>query len=214
MNISEYKIQQIKSYINDQIINTNKSLYEIKDEIIKNEAQDIKSEIENIFNQIEENRNRSKAFDNINGLSSSQNAAWLDQKILDEGKCWNRYKSYLINKKFSSNAIEDIDQYTQAIVTNCSNPKETIVDSKGLVIGYVQSGKTANFIGLLSRAIDAGYKLIIVLTGTKEKLRRQTQKRITKDLCSFNRDQIVIKTGTNVDFKIPQNTQKIFFIAI
>ena len=134
MNISEYKIQQIKSYINDQIINTNKSLYEIKDEIIKNEAQDIKSEIENIFNQIEEKRNRSKAFDNINGLSSSQNAAWLDQKILDEGKCWNRYKSYLINKKFSSNAIEDIDQYTQAIVTNCSNPKETIVDSKGLLL--------------------------------------------------------------------------------
>lgn len=203
MIISEYKIQSIKSYINEQITKTNKSLNEIKDEIIRNESPDIQPEIENIFNQIEENRNRSKAFDNINGLSSSQNTAWLDQKILDEGKCWNRYKSYLNEKDFSLKAIDDIDQYTQAIITNCSNPKETSVDSKGLVVGYVQSGKTANFIGLLSRAVDAGYKLIIVLTGTKEKLRRQTQKRITKDLCSFNRDEIVIKTGKNVDFKIP-----------
>ena len=163
MIISEYKIQSIKSYINEQITKTNKSLNEIKDEIIRNESPDIQPEIENIFNQIEENRNRSKAFDNINGLSSSQNTAWLDQKILDEGKCWNRYKSYLNEKDFSLKAIDDIDQYTQAIITNCSNPKETSVDSKGLVVGYVQSGKTANFIGLLSRAVDAGYKLIIVL---------------------------------------------------
>src|SRR5699024_9743317 len=51
-----------------------------------------------------------------------------------------------------------------------------------LVVGHVQSGKTANFTGVLAKAIDAGYKLIIVLTGTYENLRSQTQKRLDMEL--------------------------------
>lgn len=64
-----------------------------------------------------------------------------------------------------------------------SNPSRTSAyQSKGLVVGYVQSGKTANFTGLMAKAIDAGYKFIIVLTGTVELLRAQTQKRLDKEL--------------------------------
>ena len=54
--------------------------------------------------------------------------------------------------------------------------------SKGLVVGYVQSGKTANFTGVVAKAIDAGYRLVIVMTGTIEMLRAQTQRRIDMDL--------------------------------
>ena len=51
-------------------------------------------------------------------------------------------------------------------------------DRRGLVYGHVQSGKTANYIGLINRAFDSGYKIVIVLTGMTEDLRSQTQRRI------------------------------------
>src|SRR5690606_29493487 len=49
---------------------------------------------------------------------------------------------------------------------------------RGMVMGDVQSGKTSNYTGLICKAADAGYKLIILLTGTLESLRRQTQERL------------------------------------
>ena len=51
---------------------------------------------------------------------------------------------------------------------------------KGLVFGKVQSGKTSNFIGVIAKAIDCGYDLIIVLAGLSEDLRQQTQERVDK----------------------------------
>ena len=51
-------------------------------------------------------------------------------------------------------------------------------DRRGLVIGHVQSGKTANYIGLVTKAADAGYKFIIVIAGIHNNLRKQTQQRI------------------------------------
>src|ERR1700704_2142204 len=52
----------------------------------------------------------------------------------------------------------------------------------GIFVGYVQSGKTANFTGVLARAADAGYRLFIVLAGTINILRDQTQRRLDKEL--------------------------------
>ncbi len=57
-----------------------------------------------------------------------------------------------------------------------------VKQTKGLVVGYVQSGKTANFTGVIAKAIDAGYRLVIVMTGTIEILRAQTQRRIDMEL--------------------------------
>jgi hypothetical protein len=52
-------------------------------------------------------------------------------------------------------------------------------------VGYVQSGKTANFTGVVAKAVDAGYRLIIVLTGTTDLLRGQTQRRLDKELAGY-----------------------------
>ncbi len=60
--------------------------------------------------------------------------------------------------------------------------QEEAYQAKGLVVGYVQSGKTANFTGVVAKAIDAGYRLVIVLTGTMNLLRAQTQRRIDMEL--------------------------------
>ena len=210
MEFNPHTVKKLKAYIDSMILNDKYSLEEIKSDLIKNENEENHPIIEFLINEKIEKRKLAKAFDKINGFSSSQNSAWLDESLLN-GNCWESYKNYLKNKDFSSSAIQNIDLYTKAIITNCSNPNENLVDSKGLVVGYVQSGKTANFIGLLARAVDVGYKLIIVLTGTKEKLRRQTQKRIKKDLCSYNHKYIAVKTGDKKDFTPPSDAPQNWF---
>lgn len=97
---------------------------------------------------------------------------------------WDDYEAYLRDtKKWSAEAIASLDQTTTDVVERLSNPtRESIKQTKGLVVGYVQSGKTANFTGVVAKAIDAGYRLIIVLTGTIEILRAQTQRRMDMEL--------------------------------
>ncbi|SCZ64740.1 Z1 domain-containing protein [Thiohalomonas denitrificans] len=97
---------------------------------------------------------------------------------------WDHYEKYLAQeKKWPAPSINTIDQSTNAIVERLANPTcPDIKRTKGLVVGYVQSGKTANFTGVIAKAIDAGYRLVIVMTGTIEILRAQTQRRIDMEL--------------------------------
>ncbi len=93
-------------------------------------------------------------------------------------KLWLRYKSYL-KKKDGSFPIDSVDDLTDKILDKCVNPKiKGGWDRRGMVVGNVQSGKTANYIGLINKATDAGYKLIIVIAGVHNSLRAQTQLRI------------------------------------
>jgi len=96
---------------------------------------------------------------------------------------WDQYRSVLRDKGFAPEAIDALDESTGAIIERLADPSQEVpYQSKGLVVGYVQSGKTANFAGTIAKAVDAGYKLVIVLTGTIELLRSQTQKRLDKEL--------------------------------
>lgn len=96
---------------------------------------------------------------------------------------WNAYRGVLERSGWSPEAIAGLDESTSNIVGRLADPAGcTSYQSKGLVVGYVQSGKTANFTGITAKAIDAGYRLIIVLTGTIELLRGQTQRRLDREL--------------------------------
>ncbi|WP_063057183.1 Z1 domain-containing protein [Nocardia salmonicida] len=97
---------------------------------------------------------------------------------------WDDYEAHLRDTKgWDSHAISALNETTTDVVERLSDPtRETIKQTKGLVVGYVQSGKTANFTGVVAKAIDSGYRLIIVLTGTIEILRAQTQRRIDMEL--------------------------------
>src|SRR5260370_42124925 len=64
---------------------------------------------------------------------------------------------------------------------------------RGLVVGDVQSGKTATYTALCCKAGDAGYRLIILLTGTLESLRRQTQERLDEGFVGFDSSGILNK---------------------
>lgn len=97
---------------------------------------------------------------------------------------WRTYTKYLREQRsWSEVALLNLDNSTRSILECLSNPEsKNVYSSRGLVMGYVQSGKTANFAGLVARAADAGYRLIIVLAGTWNILRNQTQRRFDKEL--------------------------------
>lgn len=108
---------------------------------------------------------------------------WLSEMEGYARPLWNRFKTYLENKPgFNSSAIESLDQSTDLILSCCGDPRTPEELKKGLVIGYVQSGKTANYTGVIAKAIDAGYRLVIVMTGIHNNLRRQTQLRLESEL--------------------------------
>lgn len=95
---------------------------------------------------------------------------------------WDHYADHL-SARWDADAVAALDLNTTRVVERLGDPERVeAYQAKGLVVGYVQSGKTANFTGVLTKAIDAGYRLIIVLTGTTDLLRGQTQRRIDKEL--------------------------------
>ena len=97
---------------------------------------------------------------------------------------WDDYEAYLRDvKKWPAPSISSLDETTTEVIERLSRPtRPEAKQTKGLVVGYVQSGKTANFTGVVAKGIDAGYRLIIVLTGTIEILRAQTQRRMDMEL--------------------------------
>lgn len=96
---------------------------------------------------------------------------------------WTAYRGVLERNGWGAESVEALDTATSDIIGRLADPTSaTSYQSKGLVVGYVQSGKTANFTGTIAKAIDAGYRLIIVLTGTIELLRGQTQRRLDMEL--------------------------------
>ena len=104
---------------------------------------------------------------------------FLDRKADLDMKYWNRYRTYLINKGFSVNVVNKMDDILDKLTDYLGDPcAEQEFQRRGLVIGDVQSGKTSNYTGLICKAADAKYRVIVLLTGTIEKLRRQTQGRI------------------------------------
>jgi hypothetical protein len=92
---------------------------------------------------------------------------------------WNAYEKMLKKQARSEETIKANEEVIDAILDYSGNPKHKGPWArKGLVMGNVQSGKTQNYIGLINKAIDAGYKTIILLGGHLNDLRKQTQERV------------------------------------
>lgn len=97
-----------------------------------------------------------------------------------EWKFWRRYRDYLEQSNgLPIDTINRLDNLTDDVLDRLTNPKQKGPwDRRGMVVGHVQSGKTGNYTGLICKAADAGYKVIIVLTGLHSSLRSQTQYRL------------------------------------
>ncbi|MGG1592411.1 Z1 domain-containing protein [Terribacillus saccharophilus] len=109
---------------------------------------------------------------------------WYDSSKISNRFFWNRYQQYLVQKKkWEQSVIDVIDDTTDEIMRSIGDPKsKEAFDFRGLVLGYVQSGKTANFTGLINKAYDEGYKIVIVLSGIHNDLRAQTQLRLEEEV--------------------------------
>ena len=121
-------------------------------------------------------------------IVSDEHRAWYQPEQINEESpnsfYWRAYSGYLRSKGWQDNSILALDNSTREIVSRLADPGDAqhAFRARGLVMGYVQSGKTANFTGVIAKAIDSGYRLIIVLAGTWNMLRDQTQRRIDKEL--------------------------------
>ena len=99
---------------------------------------------------------------------------------------WERYRKHLLRKGFPPHVVITLNRLTDKILDHLEDPQKSgHWARKGLVVGHVQSGKTANYTGLVCKAADAGYRVIIVLAGTLNSLRNQTQERIDADFIGW-----------------------------
>ncbi|MEQ4488270.1 MAG: Z1 domain-containing protein [Dehalococcoides mccartyi] len=114
---------------------------------------------------------------------------WLANRKADiDEYYWTRYCRYLSEEKgWADKVVETLDSVGDDILDLLGNPADpSIWRRKGLILGDIQSGKTSTYLALINKAADAGYKLIILLSGTIEALRKQTQERMDEGFVGLN----------------------------
>lgn len=118
-----------------------------------------------------------------------------------DSKYWDRYAEYLkYDQGWAPKVITEMDESTDDIMELLGNPMQAEgFQIRGLCIGDVQSGKTSNYIGLINKAADAGYRVIILLTGVIEKLRSQTQERIDAGFTGRDSDAFLQNKINNIN---------------
>ncbi|MDB4249145.1 Z1 domain-containing protein [Amylibacter sp.] len=97
---------------------------------------------------------------------------------------WGRLKKMILAEQtLPMSVLARLDEISDQILDCCGNPSnEDSWDSRGMVLGHVQSGKTTNYSALIAKAADAGYRVIILLAGITNSLRTQTQQRIDENI--------------------------------
>ena len=119
---------------------------------------------------------------------------------------WPAVRDFLLKAKgWPEDAVDDIDEASNEVVSLLENPAGEEFSCRGLVVGHVQSGKTANMTAVIAKALDAGYDTVIVLAGMTNKLRYQTQMRLSDDLVSRNplNWQVLTPNELDGDFRAP-----------
>lgn len=111
--------------------------------------------------------------------------AWLTPELKRSWRLWPRYRQFL-EQSWSPLAVDALDDATDQIISRLEAPNRPGGwDRRGLVVGHVQSGKTSNYTGVICKAADAGYKVIIVLAGLHNNLRSQTQMRLDEGFLGY-----------------------------
>lgn len=120
--------------------------------------------------------------------SEDDHAPWLDaRRATIDPFYWTRYRELLIKNGWPPLVAATLDRATDELLDLLGNPADTRAwQRRGLVMGDVQSGKTATYAALVCKAADAGYRMVILLTGMLENVRRQTQERLDEAFIGFD----------------------------
>lgn len=113
---------------------------------------------------------------------------------------WPALRDHLASQGWSAAMLEDLDRSSSTVLASCRTPWAETKGGRGLVVGYVQSGKTTNFTAVIAKAADVGFRLFIVLSGTTKSLRRQTQARLDEQLHDLNPLTWSFPTNKDQDF--------------
>ena len=113
---------------------------------------------------------------------------------------WPALREHLSAQDKWAGAVQSIDHSSNLVTSLLADPRADESRVRGLVVGYVQSGKTANFTATIAKAADKGYKLFIVLSGIHNSLRAQTQSRMDEHLDSLLPKNWEFLTDTENDF--------------
>jgi hypothetical protein len=114
---------------------------------------------------------------------------------------WPAYRNYVQSvKNWPPELIRSLDAASTRIVSRLQPPSGRQVNTRGLVVGYVQSGKTANYTAVIAKAADVNYKLIVVLAGIHDSLRNQTQGRLQTELRNGITERWNVVTDAERDF--------------
>ncbi len=112
--------------------------------------------------------------------------AWFRDYDPANGYHWPRLRNWLRDdRSWSLSMLDSLDRSSDSVLSHLEDPRTSGPSAfrvTGLVVGRVQSGKTANYTALIAKAVDAGYRLIIVMTGLHNQLRWQTQLRLGREL--------------------------------
>lgn len=123
----------------------------------------------------------------LQGAANARPAQWYVGERRQPGRFMQRYLKKLEDENWPEKSINELRDSTAKILEHLENPdRPGTWDWRGLVVGDVQSGKTASYAGVVNRAVDAGYRIIIILAGMHNILRLQTQKRFDLDFLGYD----------------------------
>jgi hypothetical protein len=206
--MGDYDKQNINTVIDLATVRINKSNVELTEQYLDNEIDAINTGLN--YNLSEDkleivkrellSRHQIKMDDPFT-IREGNDDPWFDPTQPTEEKYWNRYSSLLISdKEFSLNVVNTLDRSLNEILSNLANPNnDTPSIKRGLVLGDVQSGKTATYTGLICKAADLGYKVFILLTGVMEDLRRQTQFRLDEGFVGVKSEHVLRRMTISQD---------------
>jgi hypothetical protein len=118
---------------------------------------------------------------------SARLSEWLHKCDRAQWYYWPELRQFLLmSKGWGLPMVRSLDDASDEVVRRLPNPTEAKSDVRGLVLGFVQSGKTANYTAVISKAADAGYRLIVVLAGIDNGLRKQTNSRLKRELVGYS----------------------------
>lgn len=122
----------------------------------------------------------------------------------ENSRYWNALRADLEKQWDDEDRLKTVDTASSTVVAHTPRPnRPPRWDAKGLVVGYVQSGKTTNFTSVIAKLADEDYQLVVVLSGLHNGLRRQTQERLDRQLKELNPGKWRTLTSEDRDFRMP-----------
>lgn len=141
-------------------------------------------------------------------VAAGHDDQWVSKRDNISWTYTGAYEKFLLQDGWPPRMVQSLSDITNRILGHLQDPQSegSTWNRRGLVIGHVQSGKTANYTGLIARAADSGYKFIVVIAGIHNNLRRQTQERIDEAFIgrsSDPNDRRSIGVGLDPDYPHP-----------